>query len=71
MSYTVSGSGHGIDNEKAKEAFREFVKALDAATDLNKHIEGWTDPTLFVGSIHGGNNEGSLSLSAREVREGK
>jgi hypothetical protein len=61
MSYSISGSGHGVDNEKAKEAFREFVKALDAATDLDKHVEGWADPTMFA--------EGSFSLSADQARE--
>jgi hypothetical protein len=69
MSYSVSGSGHGVDNEKAKDAFREFVKALDEATDLDKHVEGWADPTLFSGSISGGHAEGSFSLTADEARQ--
>lgn len=76
MSYTVSGAGHGVDNEKAKaafvafvQAFVAFVQALDAATDLDKHVEGWADPTLFSGSIGGGHAEGSFSLTAAEVRE--
>jgi hypothetical protein len=68
MSYTVSGSGHGVDNEKAKEAFRRFVKALDEATDLGKKAEGWADPSLFQGTISGGHAEGQFSLSASEVR---
>lgn len=69
MSYSVSGSGHGVDNEKAKVAFADFVRALDEATDLNKHVDGWADPTLFSGGISGGHAEGSFSLTADEVRK--
>jgi hypothetical protein len=69
MSYSVNGSGHGVDNEKAKAAFRAFVEALDEATDLDKRVEGWADPTLFQGSITGGHAEGTFSLTADEARK--
>jgi hypothetical protein len=69
MSYTVSGSGHRVDNEKAKAAFRAFVEALDEATDLDKRVEGWADPTLFSGSITGGHAEGTFGLTADEARQ--
>jgi hypothetical protein len=68
MSYTVSGSGHGVDNESAKKAFAEFVRALDEGTDLDKKVEGWADPTLFQGSIGGGHAEGTFTLTADQVR---
>ncbi len=69
MSYSVSGSGHGVDNEKAKAAFADFVRALDEATDLDKHVDGWADPTLFSGSISGGHADGTFGLTSAEVRE--
>ena len=68
MSYTLSGSGHGVDREKAQDAFRDFVKALDEATDLDKRVEGWADPSLFQGSSAGGDEDGGYSLTADQVR---
>jgi hypothetical protein len=68
MSYSVHGSGHGIDPEKAQEAFREFVRALDAATP--------GDGDAFTGEITGGEWVGSdraearpWSITAEAVRE--
>jgi hypothetical protein len=63
MSYSVSGSGHGVDPEKAKEAFTEFVKALDEATDEQSGSK-------FAGSISGNDGGGTgFNLSAAQVRE--
>lgn len=66
MSYSVSGSGHGVDAEQAKAAFAEFVAALDEATS--------EQGTKFQGSLSGGEYDAesgttnSFSLSAEQAR---
>jgi hypothetical protein len=67
MSFSVTGSGHGVDPERAQAAFAAFVRAIDAAT------AGSGDP--FEGEIAGGEWVGDdadqarpWSLSAAEVR---
>jgi hypothetical protein len=66
MSYSVSGSGHGVNAEKAKAAFEQFVQGLDEATS--------EQGTKFEGSISGGEYDAesgttnSFSLSASAVR---
>lgn len=68
MSYSVSGSGHGADGEKAKAAFAAFVAALDKATG-----EGGSP---FEGSITGsepeaeGKGYSSFGLTAASARAG-
>jgi hypothetical protein len=68
MSYSVNGSGHGVDGTKAKQAFAEFVGKLDEATR--------PDAQPFMGSIsgsepaEGGEGYVSFSLSAEAARSG-
>lgn len=66
VSYSVSGSGHGADVEAVKEAFADFVGALDEATGAAG--------TKFSGSVSGSetNADGSstsFSIGAAEARE--
>lgn len=66
MSYSVSGSGHGADVEAVKEAFADFVGALDAATA--------EDGTKFSGGLSGGQNDASgtwqqFGITADEARQ--
>lgn len=66
MSYNVSGSGHGADIEKVKQAFADFVEALDEATA--------PDGTQFSGTISGGETAAggswtNFTVSAHELRE--
>jgi len=62
MSYNVSGSGHGADSAKVKQAFADFVETLDEATA--------PDGTKFSGTVSGWEAEGgSFTVSAHELRE--
>jgi hypothetical protein len=61
MSYSISGSGHGADTEKAKQAFADLDDALDEAT-----AEGGSK---FSGQISGSEDGKPFSLSAAEARE--
>lgn len=62
MSYSISGSGHGVDLDKVHKAFTDLVEALDEATDESG--------TKFQGSLSGSENEQSFSLTADKVRSG-
>lgn len=45
MSYSISGSGHGADKAKVKDAFAGFVAGLDEATSESG--------TKFQGTLSG------------------